>query len=159
MLPEMDHLWGPREQGEWDHVVDTCADELKIERLVFTIDLSYQARRRRSFGPYYDEYNIFPISSLEAWEWYAGLFMVKSMADYKGWKNVYVHLSWPWHDPYNDNNPYSSSDEARELREQQEGLLEQQVMGSDNVADGKYDRRHKWNGYNCTCEECGDEDW
>jgi hypothetical protein len=159
MLPEVDHMWGPREWGEWEQVVDISAEELSLECLVFTIDMSYQARRRRFMGPDYDRHRILPISNLEYHEWPAGLSMVESMAHHKGWKNVYVHLSWPWHNPHKINDLYTSSGEARKIRERQEAVLEQQVMGPNNVADGKYDRRHKWNGYHCTCEECGDEDW
>lgn len=104
MLPEIDHMfWGPRALGEWNQVIDICAEELSIERLVFTIDMSYQARRRRSMGLDYSNYDGSVISEIEVREWHAGLSMVESMP-------------------------------------------------------GKYDRRHKWNGYNCTCE-CGDEDW
>jgi hypothetical protein len=135
-------------------VVDICTKEPKIERLVSTIDMSYQARRRRAF------HRTWPVSRLEKCEWHTGVFMVRSMARHKGWKNVYVHLSWPWYDRYSCNkNRCSSSDEARELREEEETWLEQRAMGPDYVADGKYDRRHKWNGYYCTCEECGDRDW
>lgn len=81
------------------------------------------------------------------------------MARHKWWKNLYVHLSWPWHNPHKINDTYTSSGEARKIRELQEAVLEQQVIGPNNVADGKYDRRHKWNGYNCTCVECGDVEW
>jgi hypothetical protein len=160
MLPERDHMfWGPRALGEWHQVIDICADQLSIERLVFTIDMSYQARRRRSMGPNYPGNWASSTSKSEMNEWQAGQYMVRSMARHKGWKNVYVHLSWPWHNPYKINDPYTSSCDARKIRERQEAVLEQQVMGPDNVADGKYDRRHKLNGYNGTCEECGDEDW
>ena len=156
MLPELDHMWGPTEKGEWKQVVDICAEELSIERLVFTIDMSFPARLRRSAGL---DYIDLPVDDAEEWEWLIGLFMVKSMARHKGWKHVYVHLSWPWHDSDDINDPYTSSGEAREIREEDEAYLEQMVMGPDNVAVGKYDRRHKWNGYHCTCKECGDENW
>ena len=161
MLPELDDMWGPTERGEWEQVVDICAEQLSIECLVFTIDMSYQALRCHSFGPYYACHSYWPISSVDDYEWQVGAFMMRSMARLEGWKNVYVHLSWPWYDPSNNNysHHYSSSDEARKFRKQQEALLERQVMGPDNAADGKYDRRHKWNGYNCACEECRYEDW
>ena len=161
ILPELDHMWGPTERGEWEQVVDICAQELSIERLVFTIDLSYQDRRRRLMGPDYPNYSASSISKFQGREWHAGLSMVESMARHKGWKNVYVHLSWPWYDPHNNNHNryYRSTDEARKIRKQQEAWLERRVMGPEYAADGKYDRRHTWNGSNCTCEECGDEDW
>jgi hypothetical protein len=68
MLPEVNRVWGPKEQAEWKQVVNTCAEELSIESLAFTIDLSYQARRRRSLGPYYADDRTLPISSLEEYE-------------------------------------------------------------------------------------------
>ena len=157
MLPEVSHRrWSPREREEWNQVVDICAEELSIERLVFTIDMSFQAHLRRTLGSASIDLGI---SDSEKSEWHAGLFMVESMARHKGWKHVYVHLSWPWHNPGNINDPETSSGKAREIRQRQEAVLEQQIMGPNNVADGKYDRRHKWNGYSCTCEACGDEDW
>jgi hypothetical protein len=160
MLPERDHMfWSPRELGEWNQVIDICAEELSIEHLVFTIDMSYQARRRRSMRPDYPHYGASSIPRLQMYKWEAALSIVESMARHKGWKNVYVHLSWPWHNPHKMNDTYTSSGEARKIRELQEAVLEQQVMGPNNVADGKYDRRHKWNGYNCTCVDCGDEEW
>lgn len=152
-------FWSPRELGEWNQVIDICAEELSIENLIFTIDMSYQARRRRSMRPDYPLYGASSIPRLQMYEWEAALSMVESMARHKGWKNLYVHLSWPWHNPHKINDTYTSSGEARKIRELQEAVLEQQVIGPNNVADGKYDRRHKWNGYNCTCVECGDEEW
>jgi hypothetical protein len=160
MLPEYAYMnWGPRTLGEWDLAVDICAKEISLQRLSFTLDLSYHARRRSEYGSEYSRYRPLSISHLEDLEWHSGLSIVESMARHKGWKNVYVHLSWPWHNPDNSNDPYSSAEEARELREQQEAVLEQQVMGPDSVADGKYDRRHNWNGYICSCEDCGGEEW
>jgi hypothetical protein len=82
--------------------------------------------------------------------------MVESMARYPTWKNVFVHLNWPWHNPNNPNDIYISSEEAQELRDHREAVLEQQVMGPDGAAVGKYSRRHVWNGYICACEDCED---
>jgi hypothetical protein len=160
MLPEVAHVyWGPREQGEWERVVDICAEELSIQGLTFTIDMSYQARRCRAVDLDYSDYRVLPISDSEECEWDTGLFMMKSMGRYKGWKNVYVHLSWPWYNRFNNHDPYTCSEEAQELRHHQEAVLEQQVMWPGSAGDGKYDRRHAWNGYNCGCEDYGNEDW
>ncbi|KAE9368669.1 hypothetical protein N431DRAFT_486151 [Stipitochalara longipes BDJ] len=130
------------------------------KRVSFTIDLSFQARRRllqSDMG--YSYYRPLPISELEEAEWDTGLLLAASMAKHKEWKNVYFHLSWPWHNPHNRHDPYTSSKEARDLRKHQEAVLEQQVMGPDYIADCKYNRRHAWNGYHCNCENCADEDW
>jgi len=69
---------------------------------------------------------------------------------------VYVHMSWPWHNPDNPNDPYSCTEEAQNLREQQEAVMEQQVMGPNYIAGRKHERRHAWNGYLCSVED--DED-
>jgi hypothetical protein len=83
--------------------------------------------------------------------------MVESMARYKEWKNVFVHLSWPWHNVFNPKDPYNSSEEAQELCEHHETVLEEQVTSSESAGVGKYDRRHVWNGYSCSCEDCEEE--
>jgi hypothetical protein len=161
LLPDMYHpISGTRWDWEWERAVDICAQEGRLQLLSFAIDLSHHARRRRAFGARY--HSPIPIAQLEENEWNTGLLLVESMARYKSWKNVYVHLSWPWHNPHNPNDPYSCPEEAQELRERHEEVLEEQVMGPGRIECGKYERRHAWNGYICNyedpCEQCEDED-
>jgi hypothetical protein len=161
LLPDKYHtISGTRRDSEWERAVDICAQEGNLQLLSFTIDLSIHAHRRRASGAHY--HSPIPIARLEEYEWNTGLLLVESMARYKSWKNVYVHLSWPWHNPHNPNDPYSCPEEAQDLRECHEAVLEEQVMGPGNIYCGKYDRRHSWNGYICNyednCEQCEDED-
>ncbi|PMD38244.1 hypothetical protein L207DRAFT_567934 [Hyaloscypha variabilis F] len=161
MLPEFDYMhWNAGSLGDWVRALDICVKELSLQRVTFTIDLSFQARRRLECGLSYNgQHRPLPISQLEEREWNIGLVLAASMGKHKQWKNVYFHLSWPWHNPHNRHDPYTSSKEAQVLRHHQEAVLEQQVMGPDYVAEGKYNRRHAWNSYICKCEDCGGEDW
>jgi hypothetical protein len=161
LLPDKYHpVSGTRRDSDWERAVDICAQEGSLQLLSFAIDLSHHARRRRALGAHYR--CPIRIAQLEEDEWNTGLLLVESMARYKSWKNVYVHLSWPWHNPHNPNDPYSCPEEAQDLRERHEEVLEEQVMGPGSIECGKYDRRHAWNGYICNyedpCEQCEDEE-
>jgi len=136
--------------------MDICAQEGCLERLSFAVDLTLHARRRASLEDSY--HNQIPIAHMEDNEWDAALVIVESMARYKAWENVYVHMSWPWHNPFNQNSPYNCTEEAQDVRELQEAVLEQQVMGPNYLAEGKRDRRHRWNGHFCDYEDCEDCD-
>jgi hypothetical protein len=138
---------GNRALSNWHKVIDICATEINLSQLGFTLDMSLHSLVREADAYYsIDE----PISYWEEQEWAAGLLMVEAMAKHKGWRNFYVHLSWPWNSP----------DES--LHGKREAMLEQQVMGDkyDSISSGKLNRRHRWNGYNCGwhCKIC-DEIW
>ncbi|KAH8801066.1 hypothetical protein F5882DRAFT_514378 [Hyaloscypha sp. PMI_1271] len=143
LLPDIFHpISGTRRAWEWELAVDICAQEGNLQLLSFAIDLSNHARRRRASGAHYHgliRNSFISIAQLEEYEWNTGLFLVESIARYKSWKDVYVHLSWPWHIP---TIPMIRTAALRRLRT-------------------CYDRRHAWNGYICNyedpCEQCEDE--
>ena len=60
--------------------------------------------------------------------------MVETMGQYKGWKNVFVHLSFPV-----DDTKRILAEEQIETPLKQEGYIA--------IRNGKYARRSKWNGW------------
>jgi hypothetical protein len=73
--------------------------------LTFTIDISYHSRIFNVDDHYRSPR---PIAQLEESEWIAGLLIVESMARYSTWKNVFVHLDWPWDNRNKPNDIYNS---------------------------------------------------
>jgi hypothetical protein len=121
----------------WAEAMAFCAQNLKLEQLSLTVDMSFQMS-----GPYTN------IPKAATVEWLIALCMARVMARHKGWKNVFFHLFEHKEDWSIDVRVGRTIRE--EWKDEREEILERLVMGQDYDAcsRGKFDENRYGNSYN-----------
>lgn len=132
--------------ADWTEFVDICGRDLNLSKLSLIIDMTLHVNMYEDSG--IDEFDGIE-EVFESAEYSQISKLVAALTNYKGWGKFAIHLGFPTFD-YEDES-------GNEAYEDIEKYFERLVMGEgyDSWKNGKYDRRHISNGYDCA-PICGD---
>jgi len=129
------------------------SQEINPSALILTLDLTLEYNRfgyEDDFDPQWgDQVSFETFKKVRMSEtWSVGQMLANSLRQIGTFKIVWFHINWPW-DRHIEGGVTSS---------ETGDVLERLAMGDnyDSTLSGKFDQRHKWNGYDCgyDCETC-----
>ena len=154
-----DYWWPYFARPQWSEVLDILVREGNFSKFNLTLDMAHQTQYDE-----YDEYderigNLAPekvIDKIMGGYLLTGKTLAKLIEERGRLKNFFFHVGWPL--------KRADQDACRRQREIE---VERIAMGNgyESVANGKYARRHAWNGYPCgeVCSFCppreDEDDW